>query len=105
MTTIPDLVRRALAAFRSLESVVEIDDPANAKTLRLHLSRFKLWAGSVGAHRPSGHRSLEYRLSGALIIRNHVVNLLGDICKYLHEGWYPGSDDGMMGLCGIADIS
>lgn len=86
MSSIPELVWKALAAFQSLENVVGAREPATAKDVRLHWSRFKVWAGSVGAHRRHGHRSLEYRLSGALMIRNHVVNLLKDMCQHLEEG-------------------
>lgn len=86
MASLSDLVSRGLAGFRSLEDVVEAHVPASARAVRAHLARFKLWAGSLGAHRPYGHRSLEFRLSGALIIRNHVVTLLGDVCKHLKEG-------------------
>ncbi|KAI0454723.1 hypothetical protein F5B21DRAFT_524327 [Xylaria acuta] len=38
------------------------------------LARFKLWAGSLGADRKSGHRSLDYRLRDASSIRKHVIN-------------------------------
>lgn len=86
MPSIPELVWKVLAAFQSLENIVGAHEPTAARAVRSHWSRFKLWAGSVGAHRPYGHRSLEHRLSGALIIRNHVVGLLQDMCEHLEEG-------------------
>ncbi|KAI0478146.1 hypothetical protein F4859DRAFT_521001 [Xylaria cf. heliscus] len=42
------------------------------------LARFKLWAGSLGAHRTSRHRSMDYRLRDASRIRQFVVQLLGE---------------------------
>lgn len=86
MTSISKLVSTALAKFESLEQIAEADLPDQAKGIRSSLTRFKLWAGSVGAHRSYGHRSLEYRLSGTSIIRDHVAKLLDDVCKHLQEG-------------------
>lgn len=62
--------------------------PSNSKTVRSLVSRFKMWAGSLGAHRPHGHRSLEYRLSGSPVVRDHVVSLLEDICEHVKGGKY-----------------
>ncbi|KAJ2988699.1 hypothetical protein NUW58_g961 [Xylaria curta] len=45
------------------------------------LARFKLWAGSLGAHYKSGRRSLEYRLRDASPIRQHVIKLLEQLSK------------------------
>lgn len=86
MASIPELVSTALTKFSSLEHAAEAENPSSAKTLRWHLSRFKLWAGGTGAYRPYGHGSLEYHLSGALTIRDHVVALLMDMTSHLEEG-------------------
>lgn len=86
MSSISELVSTALATFESLEHVAEARAPDGAASVRSNLTRFKLWAGSVGAHRPYGHRSLEYRLSGTSMIRGHVVTLLDDMCRHLQEG-------------------
>lgn len=86
MSSISKLVSTALATFESLERIAKAHGHAQAESLRSNLTRFKLWAGSVGAHRPYGHRSLEYRLSGTSIIRGHVVKLLEDVCEHLQEG-------------------
>lgn len=87
MSSISKLVSTALAKFESLQQIVEAHVPDQATGVRSNLTRFKLWAGSVGAHRSYGHRSLEYRLSGTSIIRGHVATLLDDVCKHLQEGW------------------
>lgn len=87
MSSISKLVSTALAKFESLEQFAEANVPDQATGVRSNLTRFKLWAGSVGAHRSYGHRSLEYRLSGTSIIRDHVATLLDDVCKHLQEGW------------------
>lgn len=86
MASISNLVLTALAAFQRLESLIKVEVPSSAQSVRSNLSRFKIWAGSLGAHRPYGHRSLEYRLSGAAVIRNHVVALLQEFCGYLTDG-------------------
>lgn len=86
MASISNLVLTALAAFQRLETLLEIKEPPLAQAVRSNLSRFKIWAGSLGAHRPYGHRSLEYRLSGATAIRTHVVELLEEMCGYLTDG-------------------
>lgn len=86
MSSIPKLVSTVLATFESLEHLTETYVPAKAADVRSNLTRFKLWAGSIGAHRPYGHRSLEHRLSGASMIRGHVVTLLEDMCEHLQEG-------------------
>ncbi|KAK4182850.1 hypothetical protein QBC35DRAFT_478707 [Podospora australis] len=48
-------------------------------------SRFKVWAGNIGAHR-SGRSSLDYRLRDASNIRAQVINLLEDLAESLNDG-------------------
>ncbi|KAK3493374.1 hypothetical protein B0T13DRAFT_50138 [Neurospora crassa] len=86
MTTEPKislLVTQAIKGLRGMaqELVDDVDTHANSHSLASsYLSRFKLWAGSLGAHRPSGTKSLEYKLRDASLIRNHILSLLRDLC-------------------------
>lgn len=83
--TIPALVAKNLDSLKSL--VESGQDAQSSRDLLLsHLARFKLWAGSLGAHRQSGSRSLEFRLRDASRIRNHVVSLLQDLDRSTGEG-------------------
>ncbi|KAK7413084.1 hypothetical protein QQX98_008032 [Neonectria punicea] len=81
---IATLVARSLASFETLTSVLT-DDHALSLQVSSCLARFKLWAGNLGAHRPSGSRSLEYRLRDASRIRQHVISLLRDLCSSVEE--------------------
>ncbi|KAH7121456.1 hypothetical protein EDB81DRAFT_229486 [Dactylonectria macrodidyma] len=95
---IAPLVVRNVSAFRALISALEDDQALAAEDDQVsaqkndqaiassHLARFKLWAMSLGAHRPSGGRSLEYRLRDASLIRNHVISLLRDLGHAIEEG-------------------
>ncbi|KAJ4022860.1 hypothetical protein NW752_003315 [Fusarium irregulare] len=84
---IAGLVNHILALFESLTLALE-DDHKQASQVRLYLSRFKLWAGNLGAHRGSGSRSLEYRLRDASYIRKLVISLLSDLCGSIERGIY-----------------
>ena len=79
------LVVRILSKFKTLVSALA-DDQTQTSTATSHQARFKLWAGSLGAHRPSGYRSLEYRLRDASFIRNHVASLLRDLSNSINDG-------------------
>lgn len=84
---IAPLVAYAISSFNTLISTLETHQvQASASS---NLSRFKLWAGNLGAHRPSGSRSLEYRLRDASLIRNHVVSLLDDLCTSVNDSTFP----------------
>ncbi|KAH7121852.1 hypothetical protein B0J13DRAFT_567358 [Dactylonectria estremocensis] len=87
---IAPLVVRNVSAFRTLISALNNGQVSDAKhdeaKASSHLARFKLWAMSLGAHRPSGGRSLEYRLRDASLIRNHVISLLQDLDRAILEG-------------------
>ncbi|KAK3296434.1 uncharacterized protein B0H64DRAFT_170265 [Chaetomium fimeti] len=82
---IATLVSRVLSLLETLISAVDDGAPEGA-TVVSHIARFKLWVGSLGAHRLSGSRSLEYRLRDASSIRNHVISLLQDLCDSVDEG-------------------
>ncbi|KAI0183940.1 hypothetical protein EV127DRAFT_445570 [Xylaria flabelliformis] len=49
------------------------------------IARFKLWAGSLGAHRRSGRGTLDYRLRDASSIRQHVVMLLDQLGEAIRD--------------------
>ncbi|KAH8758434.1 hypothetical protein F5883DRAFT_502279, partial [Diaporthe sp. PMI_573] len=85
MDKLPSLVQSNLQAFESLIPLLELEDAVRAATVQSHLARFKLWAGSLGAHRTSGTRSLIYRLRDASTIRSHVVSLLENLQGSLNE--------------------
>lgn len=82
---IATIVSYALSSFEELLSALD-DTLAERAAAVSHLARFKLWAGSLGAHRPSGSRSLAYRLRDASTIKNHVVSLLQGLFESVDEG-------------------
>ncbi|KAH6616215.1 hypothetical protein B0J18DRAFT_373659, partial [Chaetomium sp. MPI-SDFR-AT-0129] len=82
---IATIVSYALSSFEALLSALD-DTLAERAAAVSHLARFKLWAGSLGAHRPSGSRSLAYRLRDASTIKNHVVSLLQGLFESVDEG-------------------
>lgn len=61
-------------------------DQAEADVVRLQLSRFKVWAGTSGAHRDRGHRSLEHRLRDAVDLRRQIDNLLTELRATFQKG-------------------
>lgn len=70
-----------------LTSFTDGSTSAGATAVESSLVRFKLWAGSLGAHRASGSRSLQYRLRDASSVRTLVVSLLEDLnILVLREG-------------------
>ncbi|RSL44826.1 hypothetical protein CEP53_011039 [Fusarium sp. AF-6] len=79
------LVARSLTSFKTLTSTLQ-DDHSRASQASSCLARFKLWAGNLGAHRPSGSRSLEYRLRDASNVRKLVISLLQDLCSSIEQG-------------------
>lgn len=76
---IPDLVVGTLDGLGRLCALLEAQDRPSQSCAQSYLARFKLWAGSLGAHRTSGTRSLEYRLRDASSIRKHLVSLLQEL--------------------------
>lgn len=76
---IHDLVASNLDGLRRLCSLFESQDQPSQSLVQSYLARFKLWAGSLGAHRTSGSRSLEYRLRDASSIRKHLLSLLKEL--------------------------
>jgi hypothetical protein len=88
--TIAAAVSRCLLSFEILLSALVSDGDERA-TAASHLARFKLWVGTLGAHRESGSRSLEYRLRDASSIKNHIASLLQDLCNSVNEGTFDRS--------------
>lgn len=82
------LVFRAISSFESLISTGDTS-LADRATAASHFARFKLWAGSLGAHRASGGRSLEYRLRDASTIKGQIVSLLQDLNVSVAQGMIP----------------
>ncbi|OAA36708.1 transcription factor Cys6 [Beauveria brongniartii RCEF 3172] len=78
------IVNQGLTLFKSLVTGLEHDTVHRSLAIS-HAAKFKLWAGSLGAHRSSGSRSLMYRLRDASFIRNHILSLLQDLCESLNE--------------------
>ncbi|KAK3386875.1 hypothetical protein B0H63DRAFT_468525 [Podospora didyma] len=84
MSEIAALANSALTTFKAL--IASLDPSlAEAASASSHLARLKLWVGSLGAHRSSGYRSLEYRLRDASSIRDHITSLLRDVCQLIRE--------------------
>jgi hypothetical protein len=79
------IVSRAISSFGALVSALDGTLPESSAAAS-HLARFKLWAGTLSAHRVAGSRSLEYRLRDASSIRNHIISLLQDLCDALDDG-------------------
>ncbi|KAH6623812.1 hypothetical protein F5144DRAFT_584383 [Chaetomium tenue] len=81
---IATIVSYGLSSFEALLSA--LDGTLTERSAAVsHLARFRLWAGSLGAHRPSGNRSLAYRLRDASTIKNHVISLLQGLCELVDE--------------------
>ncbi|KAK3401311.1 hypothetical protein B0T20DRAFT_475419 [Sordaria brevicollis] len=79
------LVSRGMSSLKSLIEILAGGTGTGTKEESIasassHLERFRLWVGSLGAHRESGPKSLEYKLRDASLIRDHIVTLLKDLC-------------------------
>lgn len=86
---IPTLVACNLDALERLHALLESQDQPSQSLGQSCLARFKLWAGTLGAHRTSGTRSLEYRLRDASSLREHLISLLQELKDMLlEEGRY-----------------
>ncbi|KAF3017131.1 hypothetical protein E8E14_010089 [Neopestalotiopsis sp. 37M] len=82
--TIASLVVHNLKALTSLADTLK---PAHEYTSLAgsQLARFKLWSASLGAHRATGNRALEYRLRDASSIKNQILSLLQDLSTVLDQ--------------------
>lgn len=83
-------VAQSLASFEAIEAFQtqsHSDDSQVifAGTISDKLSRFKLWAGNIGAHR-TGRSSLDYRLRDSSHLHGQVARLLDDLISSLNEG-------------------
>ncbi|KAL2278540.1 hypothetical protein FJTKL_14288 [Diaporthe vaccinii] len=91
---IPDLVASNLDGLGRLCSLFESQDEPSQCSVQSYLARFKLWAGSLGAHRTSGARSLEYRLRDASSIRKQLISLLQELKGMVVEEVLPFLESG-----------
>ena len=87
--TIADHVLRSLSGFRGLvephaASVLTFPQPWIQPRIRDEQTRFKVWAGNLGAHK-TGTGSLDYRLRDASPIKDQVIGLLEDLCSLLDQ--------------------
>lgn len=85
---ISTLVGDCLAAFTQAESGSLIQESSQDDALANEFARFKIWAGNLSAHRPTGGRSLEYRLRDSKNLRARVISLLTDLLNELQERKY-----------------
>jgi hypothetical protein len=77
---IPALVANNLDGLGRLCSLLKSQgQPSHQYSVESYHARFKLWVGSLGAHRTSGSRSIEYRLRDASSIRKHLISLLQEL--------------------------
>jgi hypothetical protein len=89
--SIADRVAQSLAAFEAIDTVetgAGHDDSQFTLVQTVisdQLSRFKLWAGNIGAHR-TGRSSLDYRLRDSSHLHTQVMRLLDDLSTSLNEG-------------------
>ena len=59
-------------------------EPSFLRDIKDEHTRFKVWAGNIGAHR-TGMSSLQYRLRDSSHIRNQVFQLLQDLIGLLED--------------------
>ncbi|KAI1112310.1 hypothetical protein F5Y14DRAFT_273727 [Nemania sp. NC0429] len=86
---IADRVAQSLEAFEAIgtvETQPELDDSKSVEVRNINdqLSKFKLWAGNIGAHR-TGRSSLDYRLRDSSHLRTQVMRLLDYLITSLKD--------------------
>jgi len=87
---IADRVGQSLSAFESLEKIEAPNDPEGSRVIYIQeisdqQSKFKIWAGNIGAHR-TGRSSLDYRLRDSSHLHTQVMRILDDLVFSLNEG-------------------
>ncbi|KAI0801635.1 hypothetical protein GGR55DRAFT_692515 [Xylaria sp. FL0064] len=87
--SIADRVAQSLAAFEAAGAIETQAQPEESHVIWVEaigdqLSKFKLWAGNIGAHR-TGRSSLDYRLRDSSNLHTQVVRLLDDLINSLNE--------------------
>ncbi|KAI1741245.1 hypothetical protein F4680DRAFT_416205 [Xylaria scruposa] len=87
--SIADRVAKSLAVFEAIKTFETLIEPSDsqfvwAQTISDQFSKFKLWAGNIGAHR-TGRSSLDYRLRDSSHLHTQVMRLLDDINTSLNE--------------------
>lgn len=89
--SIADWVAQCLAAFKTVSSIrteIDGDQRSVVQAINNELSRFRLWAGNIGAHR-RGRSSLDYRLRDASTLKSQVIRLLENLHESLDDGKSP----------------
>ncbi|KAI1292754.1 hypothetical protein F5Y03DRAFT_375300 [Xylaria venustula] len=87
--SIADHVAQSLASFEAIDTDERQVEPGDTQltfvqSINDQLSKFKLWAGNIGAHR-IGRSSLDYRLRDSSHLHTQVVKLLDDLISSLNE--------------------
>lgn len=76
----------ALKTFATEQQPQQGNAARNARSMHDELGRFKIWAGNLSAHAPSGRRSLEYRLRDSQNLRAKVIDILSELQIVLDRG-------------------
>ncbi|KAL8365355.1 hypothetical protein RB595_004250 [Gaeumannomyces hyphopodioides] len=85
--TIANHVGRSLVAIRVLaepDSKLSFQQPWIQPRIKDEQTRFKVWAGNIGAHK-TGTSSLDYRLRDASPIKDQVISLLEELVDLLDQ--------------------
>jgi hypothetical protein len=89
---IADVIARCLDAFSQIIVKFKSEDAQAHTRVESCQTRFRLWAGTMGAHQSSGGKSLEYRLRDTSWIKKHLLGLLNqlldDLLKRTHTKPY-----------------
>ncbi|KAK3946401.1 hypothetical protein QBC46DRAFT_276311, partial [Diplogelasinospora grovesii] len=107
---VAEVVSRCLSIFKLLLSQERGWNEGHVRlsSVQDEFSRFKVWAGNLGAHR-TGRSSLEYRLRDASNLQAHIIGLLQELSQLLQDAdsilrgeklpWdkLPNDDDDVLG--------
>jgi hypothetical protein len=85
-------VHTVLRSFRTLDDALDGQDQALIHSFEDEKTRFKMWAGNLGAHQ-RGRASLDYRLREAPHLQEQVVYLLKDLSQSLQDALSMACDD------------
>ncbi|KAI0100520.1 hypothetical protein GGR51DRAFT_532333 [Nemania sp. FL0031] len=88
---IATLVAENIGLIEAFATALALDEVRYSKII-YQLERFKLWAGSIGAHRKSGLRSLDQRLRDSTAVREHILTLLKQLGEYIEDASSTPSD-------------
>lgn len=81
-------VKQALPLFDNISSLLKASISTShkeaGKDIEKERSRFRIWAGNIGAHQTGG-RSLQYRLRDASRLQEQVATLINDLVDTLQD--------------------